>query len=423
MVFFLNAVVPKNVVKLPSLITAEQLTVALAAIDDAKPFLGDRAVLLGDALKSSLDKASTPWKLQPQWEKCVTALRADLYKDINDPFHRLQLHEAIMASGFYHRSCHVNGLDGENRRFVLNHYNYDLRRDNIITKAVHDSLLESRVTTEASDKILSDVLQMERRLFGPHRFMPVGGKQWLCLGLPLKEIETEEELTRLLSLTPVRQYGNFDTTTEETTKAEKRKKVVDRIKRTVLLCKPETEVVTMATEADIPSGKDAVNTYTLTTILPAKPLSWREQLREKLLETFVIIFAAWLGFWFVDEEVIALVSLMTLKWIQTRNLKRIAEESGEDKLYIAQAMGNAANTSEKRTTRNYDDVRDADLERRLEAKRALEAKKDESAKKVEQSVATPVADPISEEKKEEVSLTEEEPESVTADEQTPAPSA
>ena len=59
-----------------------------------------------------------------------------------------------MAAGFYQRAANPNVLHGEGTRFAVNHYNFDVRRDTQITKCAHDSLLESRVASPDSEKLL-----------------------------------------------------------------------------------------------------------------------------------------------------------------------------------------------------------------------------------------------------------------------------
>jgi hypothetical protein len=137
MVHFFNSLLPTNLVKVPSLISAEQLTIANGAIAEAQSLLTQAPLAKGLEMCQCIDAASAK-KIIPLFQDCISSYRAELYKpNVKEPFHRLQLHQAIMAAGFYERAANSFVLHGEGTRFVLNHYNFDVRRDTEITRFMH----------------------------------------------------------------------------------------------------------------------------------------------------------------------------------------------------------------------------------------------------------------------------------------------
>ena len=340
MVNFLNAVVPGTVVRIPSLLTRAQADVAAKHISDVQALLGNSKAPLAAAIQECVE-IKTPYKIRPMFDECITAYRSELYKDIKDPFHRLTLHEAIMAAGFYYHSLATQaGVPTENRRFVVNHYNFDARRDRILTEGVHKAVISKEHTPE-EDRLLTDLLQLERRLFGDYRMVPVSGTQFLCLGLPCSEITNEEELKRILDYPIMRDHGGFGTREEEGCHQTKKKatKIADRWKKTTVFSKIEADHEMMSLPSTYERVTPEEKTFTVTTLLPAPPLTWRERLREAMLRAFVTGFAIWLSIWFIDEELATLIVLLVLKYKQTKNMREEAEKT-ESKLYLAQAGGN-----------------------------------------------------------------------------------
>jgi hypothetical protein len=285
----------------------------------------------------------------------ITAARAELYKPtVKDPFHRLQIHEAIMAAGYYQRAANPNVLFGEGTRFVLNHYNNDVRRDTAITKAVHkifhdaletihasqrtkgskrssdsEQLVIKPELTESSQKLLIDILLLERRLFGEMRLTRMGGDRWICIGQRLEEFKEEEEVKRILEIGAIKGHGNFVTS------------VLDQEKETFyhLVLRPGKEPLDSFMESkDIKMGGTvtAEMEYAVKVFKPTPPPTRWEVLKERLLKAWVIWLSVWLMFWFVDEEIIAFTSLLILKYTSTKKLKEEARLTGQ-KVYIARA--------------------------------------------------------------------------------------
>lgn len=330
MVHFFNSLLPTNLVKVPGLISAQQFSVASIAVSEAQPMLTDAPLLEGLNLCQSINAASSK-KVIPIFQDCISSYRAELYKPtVTDPFHRLQLHQAIMAAGFYERAANSVVLHGEGTRFVLNHYNFDVRRDTEITKFLHAGVLEqpAKALTPTVERVLADLIQLERRLFGPNRLVPVRAQQWLACGVPLTAVKNEDELKRLLALPVVQQFGNF------------KYSLVDDGPQTLsqtgyVEALPE-EVAAFITARDLQDVKNAEDLkFAIKVPKPVKPLTRWERIRERLLRYWVMWFSFWLSFWFVDEEIITLVSMIYMKIKTTKIQKQMAEAAGEDKFYVA----------------------------------------------------------------------------------------
>lgn len=328
-VHLFNSLLPTNMVKAPALVTDERLTVMRAALDEASPFLS-KSVSVLPALELCKDvTGANHRKIVSLFDEYITSLRSELAnRNVTDPFHRMQLHEAIMAAGFYQRAANPNVLHGEGTRFVLNHFNFDVRRDTAITTAVHGSLLTNRSATPQSEKLLSDLLQLERRLFGHYRFAPTGGKRWFCLGVCFDDVKTEEEVVRLLDLAPVKKDGNIGMSIEDNEK---------ELWKTVSVSPKKEETLSFLEARDLHKTlRDVDVSVQLRINKPPKPLDFWERLREKLLRYWVIWLTCWLMFFMVDEEIIALVSLIILKYKSMRIMEAEAEKTG-GKVYVARA--------------------------------------------------------------------------------------
>ncbi|RNF25904.1 uncharacterized protein Tco025E_01908 [Trypanosoma conorhini] len=329
-VHLFTALVPVNSVKAPRLISGEQLETAKKAVVEAEPLLGKAPLGAAFDLMADLSNFHKQRELDRVLEECITFYRSELYKPpVTDPFQRLQLHEAIMAAGFYQRSAKKSFLKGESTRFVLNHYNFDLRRDNSITRTVHKTLQEGRTSTTESDKLLGDLLLLERRLFGRMRFAPTAGRQWFVLGLPLEDIKTEADVHRVLNIPVVKQHGNFETKEEDLGKLWKK-----------IIVFPNTEPTSSFYEDGGIETQVAEKDLRLECRIqkPAPPLEFWDRVKDTLLRYWVIWFSLWIMFFMVDEEIITVVALIFLKWRQTQILEEEAEKTG-GKVYIASASG------------------------------------------------------------------------------------
>lgn len=331
-VHLFTALVPRVKTQGPHFLTEEEMAAAKKALEEHKasldlPQLTQCIESLGD-----IGTAHQQRDTISKFGKCVDELRAQLYrKDNNDPRHRLELHEAIMAAGFYERVINVTQLEGEGIRYVLNHYNFDVRRDTHITSKVHETLLADKTTTPESNQLLRDLLLLERRLTGEYRFSQSGGRRWFTLGMPLSEIKTEEEVNRLMDLEVIKSDGNFTVGEIDSSKLWK-----------TVTIKPNAETTTTFAEvAGIYKDARAVDTvFELRVQKPTPPLDFWERLRETLLHYWVLWFALWATFFMVDEEIITLAALIFLKHKQTQILEEEAEKSG-GKVYVASATGRA----------------------------------------------------------------------------------
>ncbi|EPY26071.1 hypothetical protein AGDE_11555 [Angomonas deanei] len=234
-----------------------------------------------------------------------------------------------MVLGFYERGLNSNELQGESVRFVLNHYGFDVRRDTTITKKIHESLLEEQTTTKQSEELLTYLLRLERHLSGKYRFAPVGGRRWFTLGLALSELSSEKEMQRVLDLPVVKQHGNFEVELDEKDPLWKNYVVKPKVENFVSFVESAKLTDTI---------RDADLIYNLRVQKPPRKLEYWEEMKEKLLQAWVIVFAVWISFWAVDEELITLFALIFLKHRQTKILEEEAEKTG-GKVYIASSSG------------------------------------------------------------------------------------
>ncbi|KPI86502.1 hypothetical protein ABL78_4442 [Leptomonas seymouri] len=331
-VHLFTALVPHVKVQAPHFLTEEEVATAKAALEERKAYLDLPQLTQCIASLGNIGTAHEQRDTIGKLSKCVDELRAQLYrKDVTEPRHRLEIHEAIMAAGFYERVISVTQLDGEGIRYVMNHYNFDVRRDIQITSKVHETLLEEKTTTKESDQLLRDLLQLERCLAGEYRFSQSGGRRWFTLGMPLSEIKTEEEVLRLMSLNVIKSDGNLAMTEVDSSKMWK-----------TVIIKPNAENYTTFAEAAglFKDGRSVDMAFELRVQKPTPPLDFWERLRETLLHYWVLWFALWVSFFMVDEEIITIVALIFLKHKQTKILEEEAEKSG-GKVYVASATGRA----------------------------------------------------------------------------------
>ncbi|CCW61376.1 unnamed protein product [Phytomonas sp. EM1] len=311
-------------------LTEEELGVANAAIAERDE------ILHMSGLKSAVNSLLTvdsPHKrraLIKAMGDSMDVLRSELYKkscvDVN---RRVQIHEAIMAAGFYQRAIDMNVLKGEAVRFVLNHYNFDVRRDVAITKAVHDVLLSKEGASLDSDQLIRDLLLLERRLYGKYRFASTGGRRWLTLSVELSDIKTKEEMNRLMNLPSIKEEGNFTLSVNGG----------EKLWETLVLTPNEETETSFLEMANLHSTvKKSDFTYTLRVQKPLKPITFAERFKEALLHYWVIWFSLWIMFFMVDEEIITLVALIFLKHRQTQIMHEEAKKT-KGKVYVATSTG------------------------------------------------------------------------------------
>jgi hypothetical protein len=333
-VHLFSTLLPTNLVKAPLLVNKEHFGKIESALTEAKCFVApntDASLRKAFALCEDVTKSKLS-TVQKAFDDVLLDLRRELNKvpagkTKDDPLRRLQIHECIMAAGFYQRAANPNVLHGEGTRFALHHFNFDMRRDAVITKALHDSILVDRQSTEQSEKLLTDLFLLERKLFGRYRFVATGGRRWLCLGVSLDEVKGIEELNRLLELPCVKEHGNF-----VQRKVDNEKELWYNVE-----IEPKEEPCFLTARNLQPKDHEAV--WTLRVNKPIPPLTFWERVKERLLRYWVIWLTCWIIFFMVDEEIIALTSLIVLKWSATRNMKREAEAAGDSKIYIARSRG------------------------------------------------------------------------------------
>lgn len=311
--------------------TAETLESAKTAIKE-RPHIFDKVDLLTplNALVNPLSVHDKRMAIQ-QFSGCVDALRSSLYrKDLSNPIDRLQVHEAIMAAGFYQRTISPTQLSGEHMRFVLNHYNFDVRRDTAITQMLHNSLLKDKEITPESEKLLRDILLLERRLYGMYRFAPTSGRRWLVLGMKLSDVDSEAEFQRIVSLPALKEDGNFIVSEIDSGAHWKTMKLAPGKEGTCSFAEASGLYKDTAAEKDL--------MLELKIQKPVPPMEFWDRVKDKLLRYWVIWFSLWVMFFMVDEEIITLVALLVLKWKQTAILEEEARKTG-GKVYIASSIG------------------------------------------------------------------------------------
>lgn len=331
-VHLFSALIPTlDVAKEPIVFNTEQLAAAQTALEERKHLF--REIDLTTPLKTLSrpltihDKRVTTTQLS----SCVDGLRSMLYQKFCDKaVDRLQIHEAIMAAGFYERAICPTQLSGENIRFVLNHYNFDVRRDTIITQLIHHSLTECKEISEDSEKLVRDILLLERRLYGKYRFTPTAGRRWLVLGLRLSDIDSEEEFNRITNLSAVKEDGNFTVSEIDN----------EKLWKTIKLIPGEENFHSFAEVSGVYKDGNLEKNLQLELRVqkPIPPMEFWDRFKDKLLRYWVIWFSLWVMFFMVDEEIITLVALFVLKWKQTAILEEEAKRTG-GKVYIASSTG------------------------------------------------------------------------------------
>lgn len=329
----LTALIPSATVRLPQiLLTTGQYQTAVQAMKDSENIVDLKTPLIEVLAALQLEAIEARKAKRGFLEACDmyrNSLRSDAVKN---PLRRLLMHQALMASGFYGRVVDFHNV-GNPTEFVLNHYRFDIRRDTILTEAVHQSVLEHKQTTTESDETLTNLLLMERRLFGQNRLSPVGGKQFLVLGVPTAEIKNEKELDYVLNLIPIKEHGNFKVDYKlDVPGAEERWKIA------TVACGPEPLPPFDNTPIDTTKVK-----FDLKILLPEKPKPLWERIKQKMLEYWVMWFAFWCMFFMVDEEILTLIGLIFAKWKQVNMLKEESERTG-GKVYVASARLNKHTT-------------------------------------------------------------------------------
>lgn len=328
MVHLLTALLPTATVRLPQiLLTAAQRDVAVTAIREAHPIIN-----INTHMEEALSLLTLE-AVEARRSKKAFVESADLYRaqlrgnSITNPLRRIQIHQALMAAGYYARCVDLHVV-GDPTEFVLNHYRFDIRRDTIVTQAVHQSVLEHMKTTPESDEALTNLILMERRLFGQNRLANVGGKQFIVLGVPTAEITDEAELKYVLDLAPIKQHGNFTLSYNTNLPGAE-----DRWKIATVTSGVETDYIPF----DTTKVEASKLKFDLKILLPEKPKTFKERLKQTLLEYWVMWFAFWCMFWLVDEEILTLIGLIFAKYKQTQMLKEEAEKTG-GKVYIGRAV-------------------------------------------------------------------------------------
>ena len=337
MVHLLSALVPNVTLRLPGVLSADQVAAAQKAFDEAQGLIRVKTPM-NDALASLADAKSARANVKA-FAESQTAFRNALYDvTCKDPTRRILIHQAVMGAGFYKKVTESMAGNNHNAHQEIFHtYNFDLRRDDAILRSIHHTVKHDKTATDESNETLSNVLLLERRLFGQNRFHEVAGLQYLVMGVPFKDIETEKELDRILALEPVRQSGNFIKSYDDPD-PELKDAHVKRWKHAVVKCGPEEQQPYQeACGNAVPANE--LPDFRLRILKPAPPVPFWSRFRQKLLELWVMFFTFWAMFFMVDEEILTLIGLIVTKWKQTRIMKEEAEKAGNAKIYVVRGYG------------------------------------------------------------------------------------
>jgi hypothetical protein len=316
----------------PILLTVEETKNAVAALKEVENILNIK-LPLADAMAALHDEKGAR-ATKPAFQESADILRLALAgQTIKDPLRRIDLLQCLMASSFYAKAVDPFSV-GDPRTAILSGYIVDVRRDSIITRSAHQTILEHVPSTKESDETLTNILLLERRIFGQNRLHQKSsgkGEQWLCVGVPLNEIKDEKELDRILALPPIKEHGNFikryDDPDPELKDAHRQ-----RWKAAVISCGPEP------VEVFDPTVYPKTETeWSLTILKPAPPVPFWARFRQKLLDIWIVVFTFWVCFWLIDEELFTIIALVYAKYQATKIMKEEAEKAGGAKIYVAKS--------------------------------------------------------------------------------------
>jgi hypothetical protein len=344
----LRSLVPETTARYPkTLLSAEQVGTAVASLTAA----GQGNVIhapLADGI-ALLSDENTFRQAKRCFEAAVSGYRGELYAGtIDSPAQRLQVHQALMAAGYYARAADMHATPIDATRFIANHYNFDVRRDKMLLHFVQKSIFNGETEAGAEvDAVPTALFQLERQLFGVNRLRKVDGKQWLLPGVLLSDTVLPEELdlVKLLEHPVVKANGNFALDHVEdqghaktVTDFEHRGRDIlthvhhDRWTTARVKCLPEGFAAMTQPLTKVHEHKTM---FHLRVLLEAAPVSWIERMKQKALDVWGIWFAGWVLFWMVDEELITLIGLF---WARYQQMKVLAEEAKRTggKVYMAQ---------------------------------------------------------------------------------------
>ncbi len=384
MAAYLRALLPTASRHAPvALLTNAEATAAVAAIAGRADVVKVKTPL-ADAMQMLVDPA-TVRKSQKVFEECANAFRAELslFNDAN-VMRRLAVHESLMAAGYYARAANMHNPKLDPVRFVVNHYNFAARRDSALVAAARLAVMspDERGEGGEAEALVAELLHVERYLFGAHRLRPVEGRQYLVLGVPLREFADEKMLKAALELPVVKVHGNFGLEITSDVRASykghttRSTAMVDRWQVAIVSCQPELDGViptsvaagaaaaadaSAAAGAAAPAVTTAASTSLTTTVsaaapalvftsalmessnqswlgrqytydlrflLPAPILPFWERVKLKLLDIWVYFFCGWFVFWLFDEEFFAIVGILVTRYHTAQVLKEEAKRTG-----------------------------------------------------------------------------------------------
>lgn len=325
-----RALAPTNAKRYPQLLlTPEQQTVAIAALKENENLIGIKSPF-EEALHMIQDQ-SVARKAKPLFEQVTSAYRQQLYLGgINDPVRRLAIHEALMAAGYYARATDLHAPKIDGYRFVMNHYNIDVRKDKILGKEVHQALVHE-APTAISEAVTGNLFLLERYLYGANRLLPVRGYKTLVHSLELRDFVDEAALQAVLQRPPCQAFANIQFEVQDNYEYGVDN---DRWKVGVVTCGPEPEQEQGEFCPPLVQPTTEATRYQMKLLTPEPILPFMERLKLKLLDLWVYVFAGWVAFWAVDEEIFTLIGLIYARYSQMKILAEESKKSG-GKLYVA----------------------------------------------------------------------------------------
>lgn len=352
---FLKCLIPNSVRRAPiALLSKAEAAAAIEAINVRQEILNVKTAPLTEAIEM-LQEPSQLRKAMKIFEECSNSYRNELYLSTDtNAARRLALHESLMATGYYNRAANMHNPKLDAVRFVVNHYNFDVRRDSALIDRCRRAVLSPDAVNSVDEGIAGEILQLERYLFGAQRLRPVEGQQFFMLGIPMAEFKDEKMLNAALDLAVIKAHGNFVVSHHDEIRGSykghvKRSPAMDtsRWMNACVTCGAEPEFDPSAPDTSAVFSKELMEfnrdtwlvrkfDYNLRYLLPAPVLPFWERVKMFLLNAWVYFFGGWVLFWMFDEELFAIISIGYTRYHSQKVLKEEAKRSG-GRIYMMQS--------------------------------------------------------------------------------------
>lgn len=350
----LKCLIPNSVRRAPlALLNSAEVAVAVEAIGKRQELINVKTAPLAEGIQM-LQEPNQLRKAMKIFDECTNAYRNELYVSTDsNPVRRLALHESLMATGYYQRATNLHNPKLDAVRFVVNHYNFDVRRDSALIDRCRRTILSPEEVSFDDEAITGEILLLERYLFGAQRLRPVEGKQYLMLGVPLTEFKDEKMLNAALELSVVKANGNFVADYSEdvrsSTKGSLRRSsaMQERWMVAKVACgaEPETDPADVTVPVVFSQELMEYNRdtwlarkfeYQIRYLLPAPIIPFWERFKMFLLNAWVYFFGGWVAFWMFDEELFAIISIGYTRYHSAKVLKEEARRTG-GRIYMMQS--------------------------------------------------------------------------------------